>query len=404
MKALVEHITQTLPIVDERYCDPLIPNYFKVLKLVLEHRPHVEHFKKDHWHEVADFLIKVVEDLIFVLDEGDSSLSHRRRDSSTFGNGLSRSVTPSGHSHSIRKYSDDKSQQSANSSLKLSAEDIVLCVRHLHLAPNAPIAGKAQSVLQRLIELLRLSPHASRTQQAAFDCINSIVARVVTDDLGLAQDTVRTLIPMICRFWQPKASPLKDSMLILLLNGQYHFKQIMLSDYGEDFNADLRDLLEALKEDYCKRPEREQLQTEDLDLVNAPYGRVREAPLQLTAFKARFGVIKAEQPWAMLQISASIISALDVSTKSHEGKTTSIEEFDHISKRRKIASAWDDVLDRARASQGAEKVHAIQTTAFLLDKSGYDEDTTRKFLDVLLYNLSSINGNIVSWAMLSISR
>lgn len=404
MKALVEHITQTLPTVDEGYCDPLIPDYFKILKIVLEYPAHTEHFKRDDWHEVADFLIKVVEDLIHVLDGGDSSLSHRLRDSSTFRNDLSRSVTPSGYSQSIRKYSDAKSQQSVNSSLKLSAEDIVLCIRHLHLAPNAPIAEKAESVLAKLIELLRLSPHVSPTQQAAFDCINLIAARVVTDNLGLAQDTVRLLTPLICRLWQPKAGPLKDSMLIFLLNGQYHFKRIILSDDGEDFAAGLQDLLVAFKEDYCRRPEREQLQTEDLDLVNAPYDRVGEAPLQLTAFKARSGVIKAEQPWAILQISASIISALDVSAKLHDGKTTSIEECDHISKRRKIASAWDDVLHRAKTSQGAEKVHAIQTIAFLLDHSRYDEDTIPRFLDVLLYNLSSINSTIVSWAMLAMSR
>ena len=403
MKALVEHISQTLPTVDERYCDPLIPDYFKILKIILEHQSHPEHFKKDEWHEVADFLIQVIGDLNNALDEGESLLSHRLRDSGTLGDAFSRSATPMGHSQSRRKPSTEKDQWGVNSSLKASAEDIVLCMKYLHSAPNAPIAQKAQSVVGSLIELLKLSPHASLRQQAAFECINLIVARIVTDDLKLAQQTVRSLIPLICRFWQPKSSPLKDSMLILLLHGEHHFKKMMLSNDDEDFSADLHDLLEAFKDDYCKRPEREQLQADDLEFVNAPYQQSPETSLRLLAFKARPGVVKAEQPWAILQATRSIITALDSSTRLYD-KTKSMEELDHTTKRRKIASACDDVLDRVKTSHGAEKLHAIQIIAFLLDQAEHGEDTTKRFLDVLLSAMSGLEATNVSWAMLAMSR
>lgn len=400
MKALVEHITQTLPTRDEQYCDPLIPDYFKILRIILEHQSHPEHFKKDEWHKVADFLVQVVDDLSHALDEGESLLSHRLRDSF---DGISRSTTPMGRSESLRKPSTEKDQRCINSSLKASAEDIVLCVRYLHSAPNAPIAQKARTVVHSLIELLKLSPHAGLRQQAVFDCINLIMARIVTDDLGLAQQTLRSLIPLICRFWQPKSSPLKDSMLILLLHGDHHLNRIMLSNDDEQFSADLHDLLEAFKEDYCKRPEREQLQADDLELVNAPYHQSPEASLQLRAFKARPGVVKAEQPWALLQITRSIITALDSSVRLYD-RTSSMEDFDHTAKRRKFASAWDDVLDVAKTSHGVEQLHAMQIIAFLLDQARYNEDSVKRFLDVLLSAMSGLEDTNVSWAMLAMSR
>ena len=403
VKALVEHITQTLPTADERYCDPLVPDYFKILKIVLEHQYHPEHFKKDEWYEVADFLVQGIDDLNQALDEGESLLSHRLRDSSTFGDSISGSATPIVHPQPLHKSSTDKDQRRVNSSLKASAEDIVLCVRYLHSAPNAPIAQKAQTVTHSLIELLKVSPHASLRQQAAFDCINLIVARIVTDDLELAQETVRSLIPLICRFWQPKSSALKDSMLMLLLHGEHHFNKLMLSKDYEEFTADLHDLLEAFKEDYCKRPEREQLQADDLEIVNAPYHQSPEVSLHLRAFKARPGILKAEQPWAILQVTRSIITALDSSTRLY-GKTIPMEDFDHTAKRRKIASASDDVLDRAKTSHGAEKLHAIQIIAFLLDQARYSEDSVKRILDVLLSAMSGLEGTNVSWAMLAMSR
>lgn len=403
MKALVEHVTQTLPTIDDGYCEPLVPDYFKALRVILEYPPHPEHFKKDDWHEVADFCNEAIHDLNYVLNENESSLSHRIRESSSFRDTVSRSATPQAHGNSLRKTSNNDTQISGKLSLKSSAEDLILCTRYLHVTPNAPIGERPQAVLKNLIDFLRLSSHASHTQQAAFECINSILARIVTDDTRLAQDTVKSVLPLISRYWQPKSSTLKDSMLISLLYGEPHFKQIVRSDEKEGFTSDLQDLLEAFKDDYCKRPEREQLQFADLNLANAPYDREHENPLCLKAFKARPGVIKVEQPWALLQVSRSIISALDLYSNA-QNQTHAAEEFNPAMKRRKISSSWENVLLCAKMSQGAERLHAVQIMAFLLDQPVDDEHTMQYSLDVLLSCLSENNGTIVSWAMLAMSR
>ena len=403
MKALFQHVTQTLPTTDGGYCEPLVSDYFKALRVILEYPPHPEHFKKEDWHELADFCNEAIHDLNNALIENESSLSHRVRESGSFRDNVSRSATPQGHGISLRKTNSQNTQISGMLSLKSSAEELILCTRYLHLTPNAPIGEKAQAVLQNLIEFLRLSTHASHTQQAAFDCINSILARIVTDDVGLARDTVKSVLPIISRYWQSKSSTLKDSMLISLINGEPHFKQIVQSVESGGFTSDLQDLLEAFKDDYCKRPEREQLQIADLNLANAPYDLEHENPLCLKAFRARPGVIKVEQSWALLQVSRSVIAVLDLYSNA-QNQSSPAEEFNPATKRRKISSTWENVLLRAKMAQGAEKLHAVQIMAFLLDQPIDDEYTMQYSLDVLLSCLSDNNSTIVSWAMLAMSR
>ena len=403
VKALFEHIIQTLPTTGDGYCEPLIPNYFKILRIILEYPPHPEHLLKDDWHVVAHFCNEAVLDLNHALNESEVSFSHSARESSAFSDVFSRSVTPNGHGSSLRKASIHATPKSVKVSLKSSAEDILLCMKHLLATPNAPIGERAQVNLQTLIEYLQLSPHASHTQQAAFDGVSSIVAYIVTDDIKLTQDTIRSLIPLMCRFWQPKNDPLKDSMLIVLVHGEPHFKQIVQCDESGDFKIDLQELLEAFKDDYCKRPEREQLQVEDLELANAPYHRRDEFPLCLKAFRARSGVFKAEQPWTLLQISRSIVSALN-SFNNIQDRPHVEEDFGPAMKRKKISSSWNNVLLLVKTSQGAAKLHAIQSIAFFLDHPVDNEYTLQCFLDVLLSCLSDNNSIIVSWAMLAMSR
>lgn len=352
---------------------------------------------------VTDFCNEAVHDLNHVLNESETSFSHRARETSAFSDRFSRSATPNSHGSSLRKAINHATQKSGKVALKASAEDIVLCMKYLLATPNAPIGERAQVNLQTLIEYLQLSPHASHTQQAAFDGVSSIVAHIATDDIKLTQDTIRSLIPLMCRFWQPKYDPLKDSMLIILVHGEPHFKQIVQSDESGEFKIDLQDLLEAFEDDYCKRPEREQLQIEDLELANAPYHRRHEFPLCLKAFKARSGVVKAEQPWTLLQISRSIVSALN-SYKNVQDRPHVAEDFGPALKRKKNSSSWNNVLLLVKTSQGAAKLHAIQSISFLLDHPVDNDYTMQCFLDVLLSCLSDTNSIIVSWAMLAMSR
>ena len=402
MKALVDHVIQTLPNADDGYCAPLVLDYFKILRIVLEYQPHPEHFPRDAWHELTDFCVETVNDLNRLLDDGDSRLSHRLRASDSFQEGRSRSVTPSIRVGSSRKPTEHASQHSISVTLKSSTEDIVLCLRHLHSVPNAPVGEKAEVTLQAMLELLRKSLNVSHTQQATFDCINSVMARIITDDTNLALETLKSLIPLICRFWQAKSQMLKDSMLVSLLYGEHYFGRLVLSDVSGEYWPDMQSLLEVLKDDYCKRTERDRLQIEDLDLSRESIYTERQAPLSMKAFRPRFGLVKAEQPWALLQVSTSIITALDLQVAVQDDQVVETDAT-HISKRRKTVSARGDIVQQVRTSQLPEKQYAIQILGFLLSAPDADGRSLQESLDVLLSCFSDSNELIASWAMLALS-
>lgn len=57
VKAVVDHILQTLPTPDGPYCPGLALDYVKSLLCILEYQPHVEHFR-DLWQDVLDFCLE----------------------------------------------------------------------------------------------------------------------------------------------------------------------------------------------------------------------------------------------------------------------------------------------------------------------------------------------------------
>ena len=401
MKALVDHVTQTLPNADEGFCAPLVLDYFKILQTILEYQPHPEHFSRDAWHELTDFCIGAVQGLNSSLDDGDSTLSHRLRNSDSFQEVRSRSTTPNNRVSSLRRSTQHTSQRPLNATHRSSTEDIVLCLRHLHSAPNAPVSEKAELTLQVMLELLSKSPSLSHAHQAMFDCVNLVMARIVTDDTNLALETVKSLIPLISRFWQAKSQMLKDSMLVSLLYAEAYFGRLIQSDVSGEYRTDMQSLSEILKDDYCKRNERDRLQIEDLDLSQESIYSDQQAPLSLKAFRPRLGLHKAEQPWALLQISTSLVTAVDLRLAVPDDEAN--EDLTHISKRRKIMSACGDILRQVRTSQFSERQYAIQMLGFLLSVSDVDGNRLRESLETLLSCLSDGNESIVSWAMLSLS-
>jgi len=402
VKALVDHVIQTLPTADDCYCAPLISDYFKILRTILGYQPHPEHFPSDAWNELTDFCVTVVNDLNRVLEDGDYSLSHRLRASDSFQDARSRSVTPSLRVGSSRKSTQNASQHSEGTTLRASSEDIVLCLKHLHSVPSAPVSEKAEGTLQAMLDLLRKSPNISYTQQATFDCINSIMARIVTNDTHLALETTKSLLPLVCRFWQAKSHALKDSMMISLLYGEHFFRRLVMSDVSGENTTILESLLEIFKDDYCKRIERDTLQMEDLDLSQESIYSERQAPLSLKNFRPRFGLVKAEQPWALLQISSSIVTALDIHVIVQENQDIN-DDATHISKRRKFNSARGDIVQQIQVSLPSEKQYSLQVLGFLLNAIDLDNFNMQEVLDILLSCISNSNESSASWAMLALS-
>ena len=401
VRALVEHISQTLPTSDGTYCEPLVADYFKALRAILEYSPHPEHLSKEEWHDAMDFCNTALHD----LNQPSSQISLRSltgaRGHGSFSDLPNRSATPDSHGDYHRDTSSRGSRSSFNPQLRGSAEDIVFCVLHLTSVSNAPILERPSITLNALFDLLQISPNLGKPQQAAFESIYSIMVRISTDDTALVLETLRKLYPLIRRHWQAKSAGLKE-MLIPMLYGETYLAHLLKSSENGDFKADLLGLLEVLRVEYCKRLEREQLQLDDIDLSDHTFHTDRSMPLNTKACELRLGSQKAEQPWALLHISASIIVAIHSGELLHNIKNGDVNH-DPPLKRQRLAGALDDILQLAKAPTASEKLYALQVLVFVFDKLTMDSRTLETIVDLLLPCASDDNGSIASWAMMALT-
>ena len=400
VKALVEHIIQTLPTADAGYCEPLLNDYFKALATLLEYKPHPEHFLGDEWHELVDFCIETTRDLMRPAEFSDSIHLNGARGLHSTGltqDYFSRSATPSTTGDHGRKSESHTSQRNAAyPRLRECDRDLVLCLQHLTSVPNAPIFDRANVILTTLVELLHSYPKVSKIQQAALECINLIMSRVVANDIELASQVMTQMLPLIRGFWEAKDAPLRDALLILLSYSEVLIPHIICLDKTGDNKAALVALVEVLRNDYCLRRDREQLQLDDLAFCDTTCSPTRQMPLSTKTLGVRPGCFRAEHPWCLISISAAIIVALGHNTATHEHPTRPDAE-DNRAKRQRLTHPIDDIFD---LTKGPDKLYALQMLVFVFDILELEEEVLQRRLETLLLCLSDDNSLITSWAML----
>ena len=406
VKALVEHIIQTLPTADGGYCEPLIADYFRALATLLEYKAHPEHFLGDDWHEVVDFCAQAARDLLRASELDESGMSNGSRfvnSSRSNRAGYGRSATPIAIGDYGRKSSNSVSQRAAEFHLKGSDDQIILCLQHLLSVPNAPISDRADVVLATLVEILQSYQKANSTQQAAFECINSIMSRVVSMNIDLPLQTMKRIIPLLRRFWEPKegAAAFNDTLLAFLLYGQILLPRMISEDQTDDCNTALRALVEVLRNDYCLRRHRGQLQLDDLVLLDPSRSTSRQMPLSTRTIQVKLDGLRAESPWCLISISTAIIVALENAEIARRGPLDEDDVQDP--KRQRLEHPIDDFLHHVKGSSLPEKLYGLQMLLFLYDSLALNEAILQSHLDALLTCLSESDGSIVSWAMLAMN-
>ncbi|MCJ1468855.1 Serine/threonine-protein kinase tel1 [Pseudocyphellaria aurata] len=398
VKALVEHIVQTLSISNKSYCEPLLVDYFRSLETILEYQPHCEHFTEEEWLEILEFCNETLHDKVAGSSGGNYA-------DTVYGSSIvipsrsrhGRSPAPSIAMGRGRKANDRGSQRATETSVISLAQDRVLCIKHLVSATNAHVLGQAQVTLTNLCDLLATLSSVGLELQTVFESINSILTRIMTDDISLMMQTIRTLLPNIRRLWDMNSSTLRDHMLTSLLYGEIYFSCLVVNDETGDCINDLSRLLQVFRQEYSKRPEREQLQLEDLDLPDDPFRS--ERPSSMKAFELRSGALRAEQPWTMLYISASIVLVLSADD-STRGKSAEAHEVENPPKRRRLDKPVNELLADTRSTDLQRKIFALQVLTFVFDRIVVDVGSLNPYLEPLLQCLSDDNANIVSWALL----
>lgn len=405
VKALVEHITQTLPTADANYCVPLLKDYLKTLATLFDHKAHPEHFLDQEWQEAVDFCIDLTCDLNRTYEPDESSFPNGVR--SFHGSGprrddLSRAGTPSTFGDHVRRSGKSASQGAAYPQLRNSDREVILCLRNLTSVPNAPIMDRAHKISTTLIDLLVSYQKTSTIQQPALETINSVMSFAITNDISLAMQTSNKVLSLFRQLWESKDATLKETLLVFLSYVEVLLPRIISAETTGDCKDTMNTIVEVLRNDYCSRRPREQLQFEDLSLRNPTSCVASQIPLGTKVHEVRNGSFKAEHPWCLISGSAAMMVALEKDTRARE-KPIDKDDVHVRAKRQRLTNLFDDLLYFVRGSLIPEKLYALQVFIFVFDSLRFDYITLQSYLNVLLPCLSDDDGLVASWAMLAMA-
>ena len=399
VKALIDHITQALPTSDETFCEPILKDYTKALRALLEYRPHVEHLSKEDWQALVDFCTEGIQVSLNAEDAQSSVLTLSIGSNRLLGR-ISRSATPSALGSSYTHLPGSSPKGNSNGELTRALDEFVYCLYCLLSTSNAPVLEKASAVMAILLVLLR-APSTTGVHYDAFKCINTVFYGVSTEDIDLARHTLRDLLPHIRRLWQTKSQTLREEMLITMINGEALLPSLLQID-DEDCKSDLQGLLDAISLEYAKRSERDQLQFDDVELVLGYPDHVKEAVLRTGTFGLRQGAVRSELSWAVLDVTSSIFAALH-SSRLSSSSLPGVDDLATPRKRRKVISAIDKLLQPLESPSTSERLISLQMLAFVIGKIAFDEQSVLRVLEATTPILSSDISDLTNWAMTAIS-
>ncbi|KAL8785072.1 MAG: hypothetical protein Q9213_003577 [Squamulea squamosa] len=403
IKALIDHITQTLPASDEGYLEPLSSQYFKILRTILEYPSHTEHFAAEEWHELTDFFIQATKDLPHVPSNNVASSFDADELSPFSRDRPNRSATPSIRSASASgRPNSHVSRSQIVSQLNAPPEEVVSGLKHLVSTSNGLVLEKAQNLVEILLDFLLSSSHKDHVQQLAFETMNIVLSRIYTNNVALTLRTIEGLVPIIRRNWSTKSPSLREHMLLPLILGDPYLKHLNFTE-SENQSIDFLDLLEVMREEYCRRHHKDQLQIDDLYLAEAFSHPRKERPSSLRAFSLRFGVLKAEASWALISVTASIVTILHGRGQTSNDLLGSPNAH-RAKKRRKREDPVDMLFQRLKMSSTADKVYALQVLCFVFDMTQIEPAALHGHIEIILTHVFDKSSLICSWSMLALTR
>ena len=396
VRALIDHITQTLPSSDDQFHEPLLSDYVKALGIILEHQPHLEHLSKKEWHGLVDFCNDGIQFTIGV-SERSTSLPSLADGPSQF----SRASTPNTLGGSLGQARKLVSRSTIDSDALKTLDDFAFCLSRLLHTTNAMIMDKATAVVGVLLALLRV-PATASAHQAAFISLNLILIRCITEDIDLVQYAFRNALPYIRRLWQTKSAGLKEEMLITLIYGENLMSSLLNMEDHHDFRSDLQGLLDVCTAEYEKRAERDQLQLDDIDLILASPTLEDQVVLRLPTLRLRLGTPRSEWAWASLHVITMIFRALFGFSLSSSSELT-VDRILTPQKRQKTTNRFEALLKSLNSSSSQDSLVALKLLTFVLGSIMLDQYKILQAIEVLSTSLSSDDSAQANWSMVAMA-
>ncbi|KAJ5279527.1 hypothetical protein N7478_004899 [Penicillium angulare] len=386
VRAIIDHIIETIPLPGEGLWEPLSVDYTKCLVSLLRYPPHTEHLSDTEWEKLIDFCLAAIG-----LQEGnESQLTIRSGQRSAFDEG------PDG--------SDGRSTPSRSTPAPATREkhvgdrnvigEAVTCIQLLTASPSAPVQAAAENILQGLVEFVK-SPSlmVGNSHQLAFSSINTVASKVLFDQSQLARETLLGLIPVIRRIWVTKINTLKDELLITLMLSIVILFDRTSNHLTESLVHSIEGLTGSLHSEYLKRPEKELLQIDDIVFVQTM------ANENQIVYGPRFGNARSEHNWTVLWVIAHLLRLLEANASQVSLRYQSGGESLH--KRQRISSVIEAVTQDAISATGTRRICALQLIQFLEIEIEIErkEDLTRR----LVPNILDDNPTIASWTMMALN-
>ena len=401
VSAIVQHICQTLPVAHDKYCFPLLFDYVKTLATVLQYKPHVEHLSHEEIQTTVSFGLDLASDVNHTVSQdgenslgspgssnGQKALSFRQSASSSKGGGSGKRTRV--HDSTAMLYPQ----------LQNSGNSIILCLQYISSVPTSNLLDQAERIFDVLFDLLQYYPNVNSLQQPAFETIDHLLPNVLMNRTSLGLNAIRKILALIPSFWQNRALGMKEVLLSLLLHSESVMQRIIPGDMDKDFSSEVSLVVEVLRQEYCERRMNDCLLPDDLDMsdyVNT-FGR---SHLNFKLANVRPGLNRADEAWALIHTSASMILALNElhSIKSiHEH-----EESGPRTKRQRLATPLNELLNMTKSPHILSKVYALQVLAVIFETYEFDVTELREYLETFLSCMSEDDGTIASWAIFAVA-
>ncbi|KFY39903.1 hypothetical protein V494_03772 [Pseudogymnoascus sp. VKM F-4513 (FW-928)] len=409
VRAVIEHVTQLLPVGSGEYCLAFSQQYLKVLNILLGHEAHVELLDQDDWLATVEFCLEGIEQ--YENNTRAASIPH--------GNSITIPLSTASSVYTSRSRSSAKSlpgEAHLSSIKKRNSEELMECLLSLVSAPNAAVSERTEHILKAIVHFLNSQGNVVNFfHQVAFAALNAVLSVTSADEISLAESVACSVVPCISRLWSSKTAAndemlntAKDEMAITILLLRLHLQKLAFDPLDDDYlGSMLKDLRDSLANDYEKRAERDQLQLDDLDFSIGLSENQLSGSLSCGYLRLRQQAPRAERKWAVVQVLAILDNLLHGSPLKSSPVATdddeSVEGASHPRKRRRITKRFDALADEMRLGDSALQLVALQTLLFALPPSQVSQDALVDILSTLASLVLDRNINISCWAMLCLS-
>ncbi|KAJ4398775.1 Serine/threonine-protein kinase tel1 [Neurospora sp. IMI 360204] len=405
VRAIVDHITQTLLDSDNNFFEPLLKGYVKALSALLNVPVIVETLatfipkdkgedKGKGWKDKGEGWEVTID---FCLNALSRFLGAAERDLGTSSRASPAPGTPAtSRAGSVGLFS---AHGQVNGQLAL---DFLTCVKALTSASNAPVLRRAETVSQLVLRVLR-QIKVGELQRESLSILNSILVRVQTEDIALAKTIATALVPVLSHCWQPRSlsrdamlNSIRDEMLKTLYGVHLYLESLLLEATDDKLLQDTEDLLDTLWSEYSRRDDKTRLHLEDVTF----------SAMQLPAdhpstmvFGLRPYHLAGEQNWALLEN----IALLETVYAKSSQRDRQHPEDEPDRKRPRVIGSSNRIRQKLGSPEAGVQLTALQLIPFLSALKHPSLEEVKEVLVDLSQFISTKQGSVASWAMVACS-